>query len=320
MPLGNISGAAKNSPAVLLPAADEPPQFTPFAPIYAANRRGTRVARFPGTCSPPRPSSRRARPQRSCAAIAVRPATTGMPPEATRSAARAARRCSRCCRMLGWMRSISTTPGRECRSATRPALMTRGSRPWTIRMSPRTSSSSTTVGRRSRHSRSRPSIARRACGSSSSCGDSMRESTRSEVDLQRRTVRVEYRPAATSPRRIAEQLAELGYEPVLAFEGSVGPTPDRRRLYLQLGVAGFAFGNIMLFSIPRYVNGGPLTSEFRLLFGGLNVAPCDSRVPVQRRRLFPYRVARACGARRWRSKCLSRSACWSCSAGASSKS
>ncbi len=95
--------------------------------------------------------------------------------------------------------------------------------------------------------------------------------TRSEVDLQRRTVRVEYRPAATSPRRIAEQLSELGYEPVLAFEGSAGPTPDRRRLYLQLGVAGFAFGNIMLFSIPRYVNGAPLASEFRLLFGALNV-------------------------------------------------
>jgi P-type Cu+ transporter len=95
--------------------------------------------------------------------------------------------------------------------------------------------------------------------------------TRAEVDLQRRSVRVEYCSAATSPRSVAEQLAALGYEPMLAFERAGAASPDRRRLYFQLGVAGFAFGNIMLFSIPRYANGAPLTSEFRVLFGTLNL-------------------------------------------------
>ena len=46
----------------------------------------------------------------------------------------------------------------------------------------------------------------------------------------------------------------------------------RRRLYLQLGVAGFAFGNIMLFSVPHYANGGPLDDGFQRLFDGLNIA------------------------------------------------
>ncbi len=95
---------------------------------------------------------------------------------------------------------------------------------------------------------------------------------RSEVDLQRRLLRVEYRPADTSPRRIAEQLAGLGYEPALSAEDTpASERPVRRRLYLQIGVAGFAFGNIMLFSIPRYANGAPLEREFQTLFNVLNV-------------------------------------------------
>lgn len=97
--------------------------------------------------------------------------------------------------------------------------------------------------------------------------------TRSEVDLLRRTVRIEYRPAVTSLRRVAERLSALGYEPIICPEG---PTSDallgRRRLHLQIGVAGFAFGNIMLFSIPRYVNGAPLDPRFQHLFDALNVA------------------------------------------------
>jgi Cu+-exporting ATPase len=96
---------------------------------------------------------------------------------------------------------------------------------------------------------------------------------RSEVDLLRQTVRIEFRPAHTSLRRIAEQLGALGYEPVIAAEPSSSEAaPARRRLHLQIGVAGFAFGNIMLFSIPRYVNGGPLDARFQHLFDGLNFA------------------------------------------------
>lgn len=95
---------------------------------------------------------------------------------------------------------------------------------------------------------------------------------RAEVDLLRRTVRVDYRPAETTPRRLAEQLAALGYEPAVALETTVPQESPFRRLYLQIGIAGFAFGNIMLFSIPRYVNGAPLEGGFQQLFDVLNIA------------------------------------------------
>jgi len=95
---------------------------------------------------------------------------------------------------------------------------------------------------------------------------------RSEANLMKRTVAVEFRPTEISLRAVAEQLAALGYEPVLDAEPASGVPALRRNLYLKIGVAGFAFGNVMLFSIPRYANGAPLPTEFRELFGLLNLA------------------------------------------------
>ncbi|HEY0872068.1 MAG TPA: heavy metal translocating P-type ATPase metal-binding domain-containing protein [Vicinamibacterales bacterium] len=95
----------------------------------------------------------------------------------------------------------------------------------------------------------------------------------SDVDLVRRTVRVTFRPQQITLRAIAERMAALGYEASLAVEKPAGGVSRaRRRLYRQLGVAGFAFGNIMIFSIPRYVNGAPLEGGFQRLFDMLNIA------------------------------------------------
>ncbi len=95
----------------------------------------------------------------------------------------------------------------------------------------------------------------------------------SEVDLLRQTVRVTYRPKETTLRAIAERMAALGYEPVTAVEQPpTGASSSRRRLYRQIGVAGFAFGNIMIFSIPRYANGAMLEGGFQRLFDALNLA------------------------------------------------
>ncbi|TAK19191.1 MAG: HAD family hydrolase [Acidobacteria bacterium] len=108
---------------------------------------------------------------------------------------------------------------------------------------------------------------------------------RSEASLLRRTVSVEFRPEAISLRQLAEQLAALGYEPVVDQEPP-GRTPlARRHLYLRIGFAGFAFGNVMLFSIPRYVNGAPLDPEFQTLFGWLNIA---FSLPVLGFSAWPY--------------------------------
>jgi P-type Cu+ transporter len=95
---------------------------------------------------------------------------------------------------------------------------------------------------------------------------------RSEVDLLQRTLRVHFSPAVISVRALAERIAALGYEPLLDAERPAAEIPQSRRdLYLKIGVAGFAFGNVMLFSIPQYANGGPLDPEFQRLFNTLNL-------------------------------------------------
>jgi P-type Cu+ transporter len=95
---------------------------------------------------------------------------------------------------------------------------------------------------------------------------------RVEVDLLRRSVQVWFRRDRMPVRQVAELLAAVGYAPEIPHEAlQAGATPDRRRLYLQLGLAGFAFGNVMVFSIPRYANGGALEAPFQQLFDALNV-------------------------------------------------
>jgi Cu+-exporting ATPase len=96
---------------------------------------------------------------------------------------------------------------------------------------------------------------------------------RTEADVLTRTVRIQFNPARTTPRAVAELLASIGYAPVLDGEQQSDAVPAlRRSLYLRIGVAGFAFGNVMLFSVPQYLNGGPLEPEFTRLFGYLNLA------------------------------------------------
>ena len=95
---------------------------------------------------------------------------------------------------------------------------------------------------------------------------------RSEVDVLTRSVCIDFDPNRTSVRTIAERLGSLGYEPVLdAEKASLAIPAERRALYLKIGVAGFAFGNMMLFSIPRYLNGAPLEPAFQHLFDILNL-------------------------------------------------
>ena len=96
---------------------------------------------------------------------------------------------------------------------------------------------------------------------------------RAEADLLRRTVQVWFRRERLSLRAVAERLAAVGYEPAIEREQArSGPSAATRRLYLQLGLAGFAAGNMMLFSVPRYANGAALEPVFQHLFDALNLA------------------------------------------------
>lgn len=98
---------------------------------------------------------------------------------------------------------------------------------------------------------------------------------RSSVDFLKRELHLTYRKSGVSLREIAELLESIGYPPEFSvdnLENKPRRTPDRR-LWLKLGVAGFAFGNIMLFSLPEYLSGFSMGERsLQLLFGILNIA------------------------------------------------
>jgi Cu+-exporting ATPase len=92
----------------------------------------------------------------------------------------------------------------------------------------------------------------------------------SKVDFVGRELAVSYREDKLSLRSLVELLASLGYTPNLTLE-SIDQKPRRgidRRLFLQTGIAGFAFANIMLLSFPDYLDTiGAIGTEFTRFFG-----------------------------------------------------
>jgi len=80
----------------------------------------------------------------------------------------------------------------------------------------------------------------------------------------------------TTLRDVVEQLVTIGYEPEIRLEKLDSKTEKSHRnrsLWLKMGVAGFSFGNIMLFSFPDYLDttGTGLGDNFHIFFGALNI-------------------------------------------------
>jgi Cu+-exporting ATPase len=75
------------------------------------------------------------------------------------------------------------------------------------------------------------------------------------VNFSRRDLAVRFDTRALKLGDLAGLLTSLGYEPELNLGrlDRVAASPVQRRLYLQVGVAGFAFGNVMLLSFAAYL-------------------------------------------------------------------
>ncbi|MCA0132165.1 heavy metal translocating P-type ATPase [Winogradskyella alexanderae] len=75
----------------------------------------------------------------------------------------------------------------------------------------------------------------------------------SQVNFGKKTVRVTYNPEATNLKEVVLLLSTIGYEPYISLDDfSAGKKQINRTLIYKLGVAGFAFGNIMFLSFPEY--------------------------------------------------------------------
>lgn len=98
--------------------------------------------------------------------------------------------------------------------------------------------------------------------------------THSRVNFLKKTTTIQYDTSLTSLRKLAALLASIGYEPDINLgdvEGRKPPVMSRRVGY-QLAVAGFAFGNVMLFSFPDYVGMNHETyAWFSSVFGYLSL-------------------------------------------------
>ncbi len=73
------------------------------------------------------------------------------------------------------------------------------------------------------------------------------------VPFLRKEIAISYIPTDTSLKAVVQLLASVGYEPQITL-AELGAQPHRagRLLYYQLGLAAFAFGNVMLLALPEY--------------------------------------------------------------------
>lgn len=75
----------------------------------------------------------------------------------------------------------------------------------------------------------------------------------SQVDFPQKKIRITYHPEQLCLRELVLLLARIGYEPYISLDDFDGneKKADRSLIY-KLGVAGFAFGNVMFLSFPEY--------------------------------------------------------------------
>ena len=93
------------------------------------------------------------------------------------------------------------------------------------------------------------------------------------VNFVRKEFSVDYNPKVISLRKLVELLVTLGYEPNISLEDSNKKSEKsiNRSLYLKIGVAGFAFGNIMLLSFPEYFGFEGLEENIQRFLSYLNI-------------------------------------------------
>lgn len=94
----------------------------------------------------------------------------------------------------------------------------------------------------------------------------------SEVNFLKKEITVLFNAEKISLKDLVTLLEDLGYPPDLQRNKSKSMSAQRRSEMLKLGVAGFAFGNIMLFSFPEYLSfDTDSLGDFKFLFGYLNL-------------------------------------------------
>ena len=79
------------------------------------------------------------------------------------------------------------------------------------------------------------------------------EITVSQVDFPKKTIRLTYNSSKINLKELVIFLSSIGYEPYISLDDSENREKKiNRSIIYKLGVAGFAFGNVMFLSFPEY--------------------------------------------------------------------
>jgi len=98
---------------------------------------------------------------------------------------------------------------------------------------------------------------------------------KSEVNFARKSVTIDFNASDVRLSEIARLLASLGYAPKINLENEADATSGKRTdrsLIIKLAVAGFCFGNVMLFSFPEYLGLDHADATLQRIFSFLNIA------------------------------------------------
>lgn len=95
----------------------------------------------------------------------------------------------------------------------------------------------------------------------------------STVNFSKKTVSIDYNPKKIGIGSVANLIASIGYAPQITLDQHTAQKPKRdRSLVFKLAIAGFAFGNVMLFSFPEYLGIDQADHSLMRIFSFLNLA------------------------------------------------
>lgn len=97
---------------------------------------------------------------------------------------------------------------------------------------------------------------------------------KSEVNFARKSVQIDFTASQVTLAQVARLLASLGYPPKINLENeadAIGTRRTDRSLIMKLSVAGFCFGNVMLFSFPDYLGLDASDHALQRIFSFLNI-------------------------------------------------
>lgn len=96
---------------------------------------------------------------------------------------------------------------------------------------------------------------------------------RAEVNFALKTVTIDFKPQLVNLCSLAKLIASLGYAPSINLDSDDKPVSGKTdtSLILKLAIAGFCFGNVMLFSFPEYLGLEKTDDQLGNIFSLLNI-------------------------------------------------